>query len=231
VLPWAVLSRWVGGEAIQMQIALVGFPNENIQLPPEMTQFMPDDPLTHLNNNGVPIPDGTIVDWDIKRGGGEGAYLQPTAYTAVRVRGMLQMGEVNVGTYYIMFFEVRITPDQSIMLGKPVIVSDTNIRSTTLRILPGGDISLLDLDPFSETFNSVDALLSSELIEYIESMVGNQILLAIRYNYPDSNMRSSLNDQLSSLLAFIRAGEMPPQSLLDSLDWSHYYGDDFVVSD
>ena len=221
------------GEAIQMRIALVGFPNENIQLPEEMTQFMPDDPLKHLNNNGAPIPDGTIVDWDIRRGGGEGGYVQSTAYTAVRVRGMLDIDKQAGDEFhrYLMLFEIRLTPDQSIMLAKPVIVSDTNIRSTSLRILPGGDISLLDLDPFSETFNAVDALLSSELIAYIDAMVGNQILLGIRYNYPESNIRSDLNDQVSSLLAFIRAGEMPSQSLLDGLDWSHFYGDDLVVSD
>ena len=219
------------GEAIQMQIALVGFPNENIQLPAEITQFMPDDPQLHLNNNGVPIPDGTIVDWDIKSVGREGAYVQPTAYTAVRVRGMLHIREFKEGSYYMMLFEIRVTPDKSIMLAKPVLVYDTNIRHTSFRIIPGGDISLVDLDPFSETFNPVEALLDSELIDYVEAMIGNQILLGIRHDYPDSHPNSNINDQLSSLLAFIRAGKMPSQSLLNSLDWSQNFGDDLIVSD
>ena len=217
------------GEAIQMQIALVGFPNENIQLPPEMTQFMPDDSLKHLNNNGVPIPDGTIVDWDIKRLGHEGRYEQPTAYTAVRIRGVFQEGLAGVNRVdrYLMVFEIRLSPDQSLMVLRAVFDSGQGIVS--LRTLPGGDISFLDLDPFSETFSPVEGLSGPEIVEYIDAMVGNQILLGIRYNIPDWDPSSRNNEQLQQLLAAIRSGEMPSHSVLDGLDWTGIYGDDLVV--
>ncbi len=225
-----VNQEWIYNEAAmerQIVIAGVGDGDRQVQIPEAITAYLPDDPTLHLvDAAGNPIPDGTIIDALIPMTSLHGSFEQPEAFVAARIRGVVHV-DAGKGLLSYLLFEIRLAPGQSIYLALDSLDFENPPGSgehpgAFIDHLPGGDISRFDWLPFlpdgrtaNPNMTPVSAMPRTDLIAFMQSHPGLQVLIGIYHDYPPQRepMYVEQNPRITPLLEAIRQRRLPTESV------------------
>jgi len=203
-------------ENIQRVISIVGNTSlelREINVPSEITDYLPDDPAKHLVNASGLVEDGTMKTFNVEfiSTEVEGKLIDQIYYVAARIWGVVPW-TYKTCTGSAIFFEVRVTPDKSLyfykLLGGKDIFTYINI--------PDNNLDLFDA---SNNTKDESGMTEDELIQLLGSneAIGAQVSIPIVIYIPKMPDAQKYDSQAEAIIQALTQRTMP------NIDLSYYY--------
>ena len=173
-----------------------------------------------LTLNGQPLPDGTMIDsYQAVISPKLGEYHQSVLLVSARPVGIEKLSpdpSKALEDPYLLCYNVKLLSGDNMVLATVFDnMTSSGFKNTVVYTLPDTDVGQVVLDQTAQNATPVKVMGNGDFVALFRSIIGQEVLLPIGYDYPNGVAAAKDNPVRQALIDALKAGQLPASGYFD----------------